>query len=313
MASSVLNSTPEASLSLDPTATALDWLAHRDGGTITGHLDAARSDHIAPEGSAFLSTFLDQLGHDDPWPILHDLTLRGAIEFRIFDTFAKDAWTRWFSPDDPSAPLDVAALIERARAAVAPTRPSEPAEDPVHAAWLGRQMDEHKARRAAEGITIEPVTMDDADKMESGEVNPFAPLVRITARGLALLRTPSIPVVQGPPKPEESVTGLVIDEQRCEVRWNGNPLLINKHSHFALLRRLKQAEGVVTHADLYRVIHPDKISDRAVDKVACQEVKDAWKVIRPALQDVGCPWTIESVRGRGFILQEHQEPQEQPE
>ena len=293
------NLPPEAEFPLTPDVpvAALDWLARQTGGSIPGCCDDAQSDRCMPEGSALLPDFLTRLGPDDPWPTLRNLSLRGSIEFRFLDALLPDAWTPWFNPTDPGAPLDVAALIARARSAVTPTRPSEPAEDPVHAAGLGRQMDEYVVRRAAEGITIEPFVMDPDDTLQPGEVNPFfAPIVRLTSRGLDDCRT------RAAQPPSEPVTGLVINEKRCEVRWNGTRLAINRHSHFKLLRCLKQAEGMVTHADLYRVIHPDKISDLAVNGVACQEVKDAFWKIRRALEAIGCPWTIDSDKGKGYIL-----------
>ena len=256
MPSSVLNSPPEASLSLDPTATALDWLAHQTGGSITGCCDDAQSDRVAPEGSAPLPDFLAQLGPDDPWPILHDLTLRGAIEFRFLDGRLAN-WTPWFDPTTPGAPLDVAGLIARARSSVAPTRPSEPAEDPVHAAGLERQMDEHKARRAAEGITITPFTLDDDDTMQPGEVDPFmAPLVRLTARGLDILRTPSTPVVQGPPKRNESETSP--DEQSATEPQGYNPKeyitlvqaleLWHRPDDYKAFNKVEAAHSIRTHS-----------------------------------------------------------------
>lgn len=102
-------------------------------------------------------------------------------------------------------------------------------------------------------------------------------------------------------RPQES--GLVIDENRRQVCWNGIPLQINTGAQFQILATLLAAEdGFASYKSLMLIIQPRTIGDSVEVHKAPKEVKESVSSIRRAIKRSQCRATIKSIQGKGYAI-----------
>lgn len=99
--------------------------------------------------------------------------------------------------------------------------------------------------------------------------------------------------------------GLSIDNDKREAFWNGQRLAIGAHADIAVLKTLYSSglSMIVTYTDLEHATNPRRLVGAGIEVLeAPPAVKDAISHIRKAFNDVGCPWKVVNVRGKGYRL-----------
>jgi two-component system catabolic regulation response regulator CreB len=162
-----------------------------------------------------------------------------------------------------------------------------------------------KKLRAGSGVPIIFVTArkDEIDRVVGLEigaddyvVKPFAPR-ELTARVKAILRRTS--TGSGVAPQPQTAKMFSIDDERCEIRYYGNPLQLSRYE-FRLLRVLVQKPGRVYSRDQLMELaweEPDTALDRTVDA----HIKTLRAKLRLVREDED---PIRTHRGMGYSLKD---------